>query len=103
MVGNMRFYAEKAEDILVGIIEGLRARNIQDPVVLLGAMEQLNSCRKRAQDCAVDAAPYLHHRLASIEIKSDEEDSNLIHTVTRRIIDGTRTGAVNAEVVSAVS
>jgi hypothetical protein len=103
MVGNMRFYAEKAEDILMGIIEGLRARNIQDPVVLLNAMEQLNGCRKRAQDCAVDAAPYLHHRLASIEIKSDEEDSNLIHTVTRRIIDGTRTGAVNAEVVSAVS
>lgn len=105
MVWNMRFFANEAETILSGIMEGLAAKRIDNPVVLLDALKQFTGFRMQAQACAVDAAPYMHHRLSSIVIDSDELPSNLVTKVTRRIIPygataaGIRAGATDASMV----
>lgn len=104
MVGNMRFYVGEAQSLWADICKKIADAKLEDPLPLMEAMNNFTKCRQLAQQCAVDAAPYMHHRLASVTIKDDGEDEKTITMVTRRIIpDGARAGVVDAEVVSAVS
>ena len=69
MLDNMRFAYSRAVEMLAKIVEGgpEAAGNIE----LLGELIRL---RQIAQQCAKDAAPYYHPKLASVSHKGDAEN-----------------------------
>lgn len=74
MLGNMRHFDKVATDA-EAILEGLTAEEFMgremEPAeqfkALLAEVKKAAGFRQMAQECASDAAPYLHHRLASME------------------------------------
>src|SRR3990167_2971523 len=59
MLENMRFAHERGEEVIAKIIEGESAN--------VDALKELLGFRRMAQDCAKEAAPYVHPRLAAVE------------------------------------
>lgn len=70
MLKNMRFYDEKAEAMMTVLEEKLANRKTL-PEDLLKLLSEMSGYRMSAQKCAVEAAPYVHPKLASIEHKVD--------------------------------
>lgn len=88
MVGNMRFAHGQAHMILNKLITRLNENaplNDEEKVVAVDDYRESLRWREAAQACARDAAPYLHPRLATIEIKDDNVKT--ITMVRRVIID----------------
>jgi hypothetical protein len=69
MLNNMRFYVAEADKMLAKIIAG------KEPTIeLVEALKGLTSFRNRAEECAVDAAPYVHAKLATHTISGDPDN-----------------------------
>lgn len=61
MIENMRFAHESAEGFLRKLIES------ETPIEGFDAYKEMLRLRAMSQECAKDAAPYMHPRLAAIE------------------------------------
>lgn len=74
MLGNMAFYDQQAA-ILVA--QALRWRsgpkNLEEARARIQLLKSLDDHRQRAQDCARDAAPYVHPKLQTIEAGAKTE------------------------------
>jgi hypothetical protein len=82
MLGNMRYYHERAVDFdkkLEAIAETMTAEQIvkggEEVMNVLKLVAKIGEFRMKAQQCAVDAAPYVHPRLTAIAVKVDNGDS----------------------------
>lgn len=76
MVSNMRFFFETSEK-LGRRIEKLLGTEGSDLDEVVNVLKKMTNARMQAQECAVDLAPYLHPKLASVTLKNDdEEDEN---------------------------
>ena len=73
MLENMRFAHEEAAEILAQIVEG-----DMDGTEGFDLFKQLMSLRSTAQDCARDAAPYLHPKLSTIEHNSGKDGFQVV-------------------------
>lgn len=81
MIGNMRFWSERAEHFterLMRVAEQLKPSDViegSDCVrEVLKLVEKVTLFRDRAQSCAEGAAPYIHPRLAAIAFSGDAKD-----------------------------
>lgn len=82
MMNNMRFYYSRATSFsqqLLDMVDELKnvpeEKRTDEMVAILKMAHQVDEYRDKAQACAVDAAPYCHPRLASLQVKSDNGDS----------------------------
>lgn len=69
MLDNMNFYHSSAEQMMLDLKQ--RAFNVEDEDErheLIKAINNLLVFRDKAEGCAVDAAPYLHSKLAQITV-----------------------------------
>lgn len=73
MVDNMLFWY-RASKTIEQTIAGLVSQGIDDAerqVEFLSLLKKFLSAREQSQKCAVDAAPYVHPRLAAIQFKGE--------------------------------
>lgn len=81
MLENMRFYHKQAE-VIYNEVDWLLAKAKTDNVdfeqvkELTERIEKMGRYRDKAQGCAVDAAPFIHPKLAAIQV-SGQVDSNV--------------------------
>lgn len=82
MLGNMRYYHDRAEDFdkkLEQIAEVMTPQQIaaggEQVMNVLRLVAKIGEFRMKAQECAVDAAPYVHPRLAALAIKVESGNS----------------------------
>ena len=61
MIKNMRFADEQGSEVLAKIMQTEEGASVDSLKELLGF-------RRLAQDCAKDAAPYVHPRIATVEL-----------------------------------
>ena len=87
MLENMRFAHEHAAEVLAKVMS-LEPEG-ETPGEGLDAFRELLRFRQIAEDCAKDAAPYVHPKLASIEHKGSKENPL---TVLLQAIDGATRG-----------
>ena len=71
MLKDMRWFDAKADELLNEIMAGVDEG--EAPPELLGKLAQLQSFREMVFKCAVEAAPYMHPRLAAIAAKQEQE------------------------------
>lgn len=71
MLDNMRYYHGQAQETLIRIVAGIGK---DDATELLEEFKLNLSYRMKAQECAVDVAPYLHSKLSNVTVKGDEEN-----------------------------
>ncbi len=71
MLRNMRFYDEKAESAMKWVQDRMTANDVKAPDVL-ALLKEMSEYRMQAQKCAVDAAPFVHPRLANTTYKLDD-------------------------------
>jgi hypothetical protein len=79
MMSNMRFWHRESQRLEEKIIELANTANLT-PDEKKGAMKALGAflaARDKAQECARDAAPYVHPRLAAMVPKPDSDDDKL--------------------------
>jgi hypothetical protein len=81
MLNNMRFYVDEADKLLAKILLGKKSTP-----ELVKALKDLISFRSQAQSCAVDAAPYVHSRLAHQTISGDPNAPLEVVNVIEHII-----------------
>lgn len=75
MLTNMRFWFENANDIA----DKLKAmvvdvQDVDSLRELFKMIQTMTAFREKAQGAAVDAAPYIHPRLATISVKGDPDN-----------------------------
>lgn len=92
MLENMRFAHEKGGEVLGKILEGDGAN--------MDSLKELIRFRQIAQDCANQAAPYVHPKLAAIE-HTGKDGKDLIpdaqpHDVAKAILDIMREAKVGS-------
>lgn len=81
MLENMRFYHKQAE-VIHNEVDALLAKANTDNVdfelvqELTERVEKMGRYRDKAQGCAADAAPFMHPKLAAIQV-SGQVDSNV--------------------------
>jgi len=76
MVGNMRFWALQGDNLAQKIEDLIRCGDTEDDSTRNEARRlvgQFLAARKNAQECAVDAAPYMHPRYQSVRVESGDE------------------------------
>jgi hypothetical protein len=87
MLDNMRVAHQRAGELLSELIADVKAGEVKDTMTVLEAFKAILALRKTAQDCAADAAKYVHPKLANIShanepdhplIVSDEERANAV-------------------------
>lgn len=92
MVGNMRFAHGEALDMMMQIAEAmpqvLKEQNPDQWAEILDLFKNMMRMRDVAQRYAVDAAPYMHPKLASVEYKDNNDLLTQIRSITRKVIDG---------------
>ncbi len=74
MVDNMLFWYRSVKQIEASLSEILVNLDAGDPdqrAEFLKMLKQFMAARENAQKCAVDAAPYVHPRLAAIQFKGE--------------------------------
>lgn len=95
MLENMRHFQKVAEDA-EAVIAGLTIAEISGDNVspeeqfkaMLAKVKQAAGYRNMAHECARDAAPFIHAKLASVTIGGDEESPvTLIHKIERIIVE----------------
>lgn len=87
MLENMRFAHEHAAEVLAKVMS-LEPEG-ETPGQGLDAYREMLRFRQIAEDCAKDAAPYVHPKLASIVHKGDKENPL---TMLLQSIDGSTRG-----------
>lgn len=82
MLGNMRYFWERADGFEKKLEEVAKimtpeqiAKGGEEVMNLLTLIKDIGSFRSKAQECAVDAAPYVHPRLTAVAVKIDAGDS----------------------------
>lgn len=82
MLGNMRFYHARAESFtqkLEEMSEKLTPEQLaaggEKLMEALKLIQKIGDWRMKAQNCAADAAPYVHPRLTAVAVKLDRGDS----------------------------
>jgi len=78
MLDNMRFAHQRAEELLAALIADVEAGEVKGHKALLEAFTAILSLRKTAQDCARDAANYVHPKLAAISPGNDPDHPLII-------------------------
>ena len=81
MTRNMRFWFENGEALTKRLHE--LAVDVQDADMLkelFGLILKMGQFREKAEACAVDAAPYMHPRLAALTVRGDKENP-LVHQI----------------------
>lgn len=78
MLDNMNFWDRNAESLLERLTKDImpRAQELGDVALikeLVTVLDKVGDFRERAQGCAVDAAPYIHPRLANIQFKEHQK------------------------------
>lgn len=95
MLANMRHFQTVALDA-EAVLEALSAKNLAgaegDPAtqfkLMLAEVKKAAGLRMMAQDCARDAAPYIHPRLAAVEhTGANGEALAIVHRIERVIVD----------------
>jgi hypothetical protein len=76
MLENMRFYHSEADRLLAIIVAGKKPT-----VELVEAMKGMCEFRSEAQKCAVDAAVFVHPRLAAVAVGIKGNDQPLRFTL----------------------
>lgn len=69
MLHNMRWYHQKAEDLLLTILEAQKKKQLSEDHII--ALAKVYDFRSHAQRCAVDAAPFIHSRLSSVTVTGE--------------------------------
>lgn len=82
MLDNMKYYHDRANDFdakLSEVAEIMTPQQIaaggEEVIELLKLVAKIGEFRMKAQECAVDAAPYVHPRLAAMAVKVSTGDS----------------------------
>lgn len=95
MLENMRHFQKVAEDA-EAVIAGLTVAEISGENVspeeqfkaMLAKVKQAAGYRNMAHECARDAAPFIHAKLASVTVGGDVESPvTLIHKIERIIVE----------------
>lgn len=97
MIENMRFAHSAATDLLVtikammadGVTSTVRigADGVEIVDSILDVYKAMMRMRNVAQGYAVEAAPYMHPKLAQVEIRGDESSPIYVTEVRRVVID----------------
>lgn len=77
MLDNMRFYASSAEE-LFHRVEELVDRGDKDAVF---ALRSFGEARMKAQQCATDAANYVHPRLSAVAVKAGDDATAIFNFI----------------------
>jgi NAD(P)-dependent dehydrogenase (short-subunit alcohol dehydrogenase family) len=75
-----RFAHQRAGELLAALIADAKAEEVKEHAALIEAFKPILALRQTAQDCARDAANYVHPKLASVQHGSDPD--NPLDTVT---------------------
>jgi hypothetical protein len=95
MLENMRHFQQvalDAEAVLAGLtVEEIGGKDMapeEQFKMLMAKAKNAAGFRQMAQECARDAAPFIHAKLASVTIGGDEESPvTLIHKIERIIVE----------------
>lgn len=69
MLENMRWYHEKAHDLLADILAAQEKKQLSEDHII--ALAKVYDYRNNAQKCAADAAPFVHPKLSSVAVTSE--------------------------------
>jgi hypothetical protein len=83
MLDNMRFAHQRAGELLAALLADVEAGEVKERAALIDAFKPIQVLRQTAQECARDAANYVHPKLANIQHGSDPD--NPMNTVTMPI------------------
>ncbi len=80
MLDNMRFYHLRAEQMLKQFDDLVNEQERDDDTVKIAAaaLVRFGEARMKAQQCATDAANYVHPRLSAIAVKGVGDDGPAI-------------------------
>lgn len=102
MLDNMRHFQQvalDAEATLAGLTVAeftgkVTAETPEDQFkALLAQVKKTAGFRQLAQECARDAAPFIHAKLAAVTVSGDKDSPlNVIHKIERVIVDKNRDG-----------
>lgn len=95
MLDNMRHFQQvalDAEAVLAGLtVEEIGGKDMSPEEqfkMLMAKAKNAAGFRQMAQECARDAAPFMHAKLAAVTIGGDEESPlTLIHKIERIIVE----------------
>lgn len=72
MLQNMDFWNDQAEGMIKQLKDlAVDVTDVECLKELFGLIAKISDFRMKAQSCAVDAAPYMHPRLASVTVQGD--------------------------------
>jgi hypothetical protein len=92
MLDNMRFAHERAAEVLAKVLAGDQA----DEAETLNTFKELLRLRQVAEECAKDAAPYIHPRLSTVRHSGPDGEGPVTLLALLQEIDGTTRGPPNA-------
>ena len=92
MLDNMRFAHERAAEVLAKVLAGDQA----DEAETLNTFKELLRLRQVAEECAKDAAPYVHPRLSAVRHSGPDGEGPVTLLALLQEIDGTTRGPPNA-------
>jgi hypothetical protein len=74
MIKNMLYYDEKADTMVKDIVHALHfSKKKVDPMELLDKLKVANETRMQAQKCACEAAPFVHSKLANMQVTVEDK------------------------------
>lgn len=79
MLQNMNYYHNAGQSVmekmekLLPVLQERAGKDVEMVQEFMKMLQLASSFRERAQDCAVDAAPYLHAKLSAVAISTDTE------------------------------
>lgn len=81
MLSNMRFHFAEATDLMSGLIDRAKSAGPIEASELKDLLRFLHNTRSMAEECARDAAPYIHPRLATLQVGGDPNAPLVIQVV----------------------
>ena len=90
MIANMRFAFKEAKLLVDAVVRKVNEDSPlseEQKLVMVDDMREMMRWREIAQACARDAGPYIHPRLASVEVKP-ESLTDPVTAIKRIIVDG---------------
>ena len=91
-IPSLRFAHERAAEVLAKVLAGDQA----DEAETLNTFKELLRLRQVAEECAKDAAPYIHPRLSAVRRSGPDGEGPVTLLTLLQEIDGTTRGPPNA-------
>ena len=91
-IPSLRFAHERAAEVLAKVLAGDQA----DEAETLNTFKELLRLRQVAEECAKDAAPYIHPRLSAVRHSGPDGEGPVTLLTLLQEIDGTTRGPPNA-------